>query len=230
MAKTVKGWPTKIPGGQLAKRPAPTAKRAEYFGEYWQMEPHAYVYEFGGQWWLSAGGGPTPKDLYTIGPFSSKASLVIALEDDVLDGYYAGEMWVGHQRVLRKMAPSAGWMIDELQGKKKKKPSGRARTVPRKTPEEWAAEDGIRILDPDGWRMKGAPDFYSPHTYAEYKKRMTMSTIMPLKPRKVPTTRPSAQDLKRMSGKQLCAVGDKACRAELRRRGRDPRTGKKVRR
>ena len=171
MAKTIHGWPTKIPGGQLAKRPAPTAKRAEYFGEYWQMEPHAYVYEFGGQWWLSAGGGPTPKDLYTIGPFSSKASLVIALEDDVLDGYHAGEMWVGHQRVLRKMAPSAGWMIDELQGKKKKKPSGRARTVPR----------------------------------------------------------PSDQDMQRMSRKQLVACrGSSRCRAELRRRGRDPRTGKKA--
>ncbi len=40
----------------------------------------------------------------------------------------------------------------------------------------------------------------------------------------------SRRDTKKMSGKQLCAVGDKACRAELRRRGRDPRTGKKVRR
>ena len=28
---------------------------------------------------------------------------------------------------------------------------------------------------------------------------------------------------------ELCAVGDKACRAELKRRGRDPRTGKKRR-
>jgi hypothetical protein len=33
----------------------------------------------------------------------------------------------------------------------------------------------------------------------------------------------------RMSAKQLCAIGDKKCIAELKRRGRDPKTGKKRR-
>ena len=32
-----------------------------------------------------------------------------------------------------------------------------------------------------------------------------------------------------MTAQELCGIGDKACRAELKRRGRDPKTGKKRR-
>ena len=35
-------------------------------------------------------------------------------------------------------------------------------------------------------------------------------------------------DVRTMSADQLCAVGDKACRAELKRRGRSPETGLKI--
>lgn len=50
----------------------------------------------------------------------------------------------------------------------------------RKTPAEWAAERGSRILDPDGWRMDGAPPFDEPTTYADFSWRFAISTIGPL--------------------------------------------------
>ena len=50
-----------------------------------------------------------------------------------------------------------------------------------KTPAEWAKEDGIRILDPDGWRgaTKELPakDFNEPLTKLDYSRRVVHSTI-----------------------------------------------------
>lgn len=49
-----------------------------------------------------------------------------------------------------------------------------------KKPQEWAADEGILIMDPDGWRRPGDPDFDAPTTYEDYYPRMQMSTLMPL--------------------------------------------------
>lgn len=44
-------------------------------------------------------------------------------------------------------------------------------------PEEWAEIIGYRILDPDGWRMKGAPAWDDPITYRDFVWRFSMSTV-----------------------------------------------------
>lgn len=49
----------------------------------------------------------------------------------------------------------------------------------RKLPEEWAAEDGIMIHDPDGWRNAGK-DFREPVTRAEFDELLPPCTIGPL--------------------------------------------------
>lgn len=58
-----------------------------------------------------------------------------------------------------------------------------------KTPEQWADEQGILILDTDGWRDKcflyDAKDFREPITKKEYNDRVSISTIM---------SRPEAQE------------------------------------
>jgi len=46
-----------------------------------------------------------------------------------------------------------------------------------KTPEQWAKEDGIIIMDPDGWRMKDSPPFDQPIPKSEYDWRVIISTI-----------------------------------------------------
>lgn len=48
-------------------------------------------------------------------------------------------------------------------------------------PQEWASEDGLIILDPDGWRGKGDPSFEEPCTKEEYQKRMPRCTVRSLK-------------------------------------------------
>lgn len=47
-----------------------------------------------------------------------------------------------------------------------------------KTPDEWATEEGITILDPDGWRGIDAPPFDRPITKAEYTLRVGVSTVI----------------------------------------------------
>lgn len=50
-----------------------------------------------------------------------------------------------------------------------------------KTPEEWAADRGLRILDPDGWRFESgqdAPkDFSEPIDEVEFERRLIRSTV-----------------------------------------------------
>lgn len=46
-----------------------------------------------------------------------------------------------------------------------------------KRPEEWAKEEGVKILDPDGWRMDNK-DFDEPITKTEFNERLTHSTII----------------------------------------------------
>lgn len=52
----------------------------------------------------------------------------------------------------------------------------------RRTPAEWAAEIGYRILDPDGWRHDGGPPFDQPLTYAEFEPRFAVSTVQAVAP------------------------------------------------
>lgn len=47
----------------------------------------------------------------------------------------------------------------------------------KKTPEDWAEEKGIVIVDPDGWRRDGAPALDEPITEEEFNRRAAESTI-----------------------------------------------------
>jgi hypothetical protein len=47
----------------------------------------------------------------------------------------------------------------------------------KKTPQEWAAERGYRILDPDGWRMADSPPFDQPCTQEAFDWRFMLCTI-----------------------------------------------------
>lgn len=47
-----------------------------------------------------------------------------------------------------------------------------------KTPEAWAKEQGITILDPDGWRGEWNKDFDEPISQEEFHRRMQISTCM----------------------------------------------------
>jgi hypothetical protein len=49
-----------------------------------------------------------------------------------------------------------------------------------KTPQEWAADLGYRIYDPNGWRMWDAPPFDQPTTWQDFEWRFAMSTTGPL--------------------------------------------------
>jgi DNA ligase-1 len=104
-------------------------------------------------------------------------------------------------------------------------------------PQEWARRDGEHILDPDGWRVKGAPPFDSLHTQGQYRKWVRGSTIGPIGPttRQIPKSarrKPAAKssrtaaDYFSMSKGQLVASGDAGAKKELKRRGRDARGNK----
>lgn len=45
------------------------------------------------------------------------------------------------------------------------------------TPVEWQEIEGVTILDPDGWRMAGAPAWDEPITRDDFLKRMSISTV-----------------------------------------------------
>ena len=49
-----------------------------------------------------------------------------------------------------------------------------------RTPQQWAARDGLMILDPDGWRYDDAPPFNQPISRAEYDQRISECTIGPI--------------------------------------------------
>jgi len=50
-------------------------------------------------------------------------------------------------------------------------------TREERTPDEWIAHTGIRILDPDGWdRSNFAEDWAKPLTLEEFKRKAAMST------------------------------------------------------
>lgn len=51
---------------------------------------------------------------------------------------------------------------------------------PRKTPQEWAADRGMQILDPDGWRKPDSPPFDQPCTEDEFVERFWQCTVGPL--------------------------------------------------
>lgn len=48
---------------------------------------------------------------------------------------------------------------------------------PLKTPTEWAALSGIRIIDIDGWRSPEEKDFSLPVTKEEYDQRVIRCTV-----------------------------------------------------
>jgi hypothetical protein len=48
-----------------------------------------------------------------------------------------------------------------------------------KTPDEWCAIKGVRILDPDGWRIEGAPAWDEPISEVEFDERLMFSTQGP---------------------------------------------------
>ena len=45
------------------------------------------------------------------------------------------------------------------------------------TPKEWCEREGVRILDPDGWRADGK-DFNEPIQFGEWEARMVLSSCM----------------------------------------------------
>jgi phage terminase small subunit len=45
-----------------------------------------------------------------------------------------------------------------------------------RTPEQWQARLKVHILDPDGWREPGAPEWLTPITQAEFLDRAGRST------------------------------------------------------
>lgn len=49
----------------------------------------------------------------------------------------------------------------------------------RKTPAEWAEQEGFEILQPNGWLEIGAPSFDTPITYGEFHARALNSVIGP---------------------------------------------------
>lgn len=46
----------------------------------------------------------------------------------------------------------------------------------KRTPEEWSETYGLLVLDPDGWRVPGAPDWAEPVSLAEFYHRALEST------------------------------------------------------
>lgn len=47
------------------------------------------------------------------------------------------------------------------------------------TPDEWSEIKGLYIMDPDGWRSKGDPDWFQPITESDFDDRASRSTTGP---------------------------------------------------
>ncbi len=47
----------------------------------------------------------------------------------------------------------------------------------RRTPEEWCEAYGLVVLDRDGWRTSGSPDWRDPVGLAEFRERALASTV-----------------------------------------------------
>jgi hypothetical protein len=56
--------------------------------------------------------------------------------------------------------------------------SGKVNSLVVQKPSEWAKEQRIVIIDPDGWRGKDGRDFEDPISEAEFERRKMISTIM----------------------------------------------------
>jgi hypothetical protein len=50
-------------------------------------------------------------------------------------------------------------------------------TVRLRTPEQWCAEYGLEIHDPDGWRGSDAPPWDQPIGLAEFADRYALCTV-----------------------------------------------------
>ncbi len=50
-----------------------------------------------------------------------------------------------------------------------------------KLPREWAREDGIRVLDADGWMGKDGRSWFEPISREEFDRRVAISTVGPWK-------------------------------------------------
>lgn len=62
--------------------------------------------------------------------------------------------------------------------------SDASQTEELRTPDCWAAAEGVRILNADGWRDPDPKPFDESITYAEYPRRVTHSSCeMPAWPR-----------------------------------------------
>lgn len=82
--------------------------------------------------------------------------------------------------------------------------------------------------DGDEWQIEGAGEYSSLKSALASLKRLSGETTAARKRRSgKPSPKRASKDHFSMSAKQLCAVGDSACRAELKRRGRDS-SGKKI--
>ncbi len=49
----------------------------------------------------------------------------------------------------------------------------------RKTPSQWAYEEGYEIYEPNGWIGPGQPAFDAPVTYDQYRVRALNSVLGP---------------------------------------------------
>lgn len=56
----------------------------------------------------------------------------------------------------------------------------------KKTAIEWSEEEGILIVDPDGWRDGGPVGLDTPISKDEYLRRKAVSTIASLRPNTTP--------------------------------------------
>jgi hypothetical protein len=54
---------------------------------------------------------------------------------------------------------------------------GWERIYAKKNAHEWAAKEGIEIVDYDGWRLNDGVTLDTPTTYSDFNKRLSYSNI-----------------------------------------------------
>jgi hypothetical protein len=52
---------------------------------------------------------------------------------------------------------------------------GWERIYAKKTAHEWAAKEGVKIVDYDGWRLNDGVTLDTPTTYSDFNKRLSYS-------------------------------------------------------
>lgn len=55
----------------------------------------------------------------------------------------------------------------------------------KKTAYEWLESESFKLLDPDGWRQDDGVTLDTPISYAEFSKRINLSTVMGVIPNEV---------------------------------------------